>query len=105
MRKVGLLGPGQGAMTAEAARHLATDGLLWLLRDEAALAAFLAQSGASADDLRAAAADPAFLGFALDHLLADEPLLLRAAEAMGCPPADIARARAALPGGAEVHWT
>ena len=64
-----------------------------------------AAAGAGPDDLRARAADPAFLGFLLDFLLADEAALMAFAAAEGIHPGLPMRARAALPGGDAPAWT
>ena len=66
---------------------------------------FLAAAGAGPDELRARAAEPEFLGFVLDFLLANEPALLAFAEAEGVKPDLPMRARAALPGGDLPNWT
>jgi hypothetical protein len=88
-----------------AAEALARDALLWLAGRPEALGRFLAETGAGPQDLRAGARDPGFLGFVLDFLLADEALLLAFAADEGIDPAQPARARAALPGGALPNWT
>jgi len=77
----------------------------WLAEEPGRLGGFLSAAGAAPGDLRAAAADPAFLGFVLDHVLADESLLMEACEGAGLAPETPARARAALPGGDAPHWT
>jgi hypothetical protein len=48
--------------------------------------------------IRQAAADPAFLSGVLDHVAADEPLLLAVAEHIGVKPEAVMRAHAALSG-------
>jgi hypothetical protein len=68
--------------------------------DEGLMPRFLALSGLALDDLRARAQDPVLLGAVLDFLLAHEPDLLAFAALHELPPAAIARARRALPGGA-----
>lgn len=87
------------------AEALATAALGWIAADPDRIGAFLAETGTDVAGLRAAAADPGFLGFVLDHLLADEAALLGFAAAAPCDPHDIARARAGLPGGDLPHWT
>lgn len=66
---------------------------------------FLDAAGASPEDLRARAADPEFLGFVLDFLLANEAVLVAFAQDAGIAPDRPLRARAALPGGELPHWT
>lgn len=91
-------------MTPKAAEEIAQSGLEFLAERPEDLAMFLRESGAEAGDLRAASADPAFLGFVLDFVLADD----RRAEAFcaeaGLDPERAARARARLPGGESPNW-
>ena len=92
-------------MTPRAAEEVALRLLGWLSEEPERLGPFLAATGSGPDELRAAAADPAFLGFVLDHLLSDEERLLEACAGAGIRPEDPMRARAALPGGDAPHWT
>lgn len=84
---------------------LAIQALGWIAADDELSGAFLGASGATADELRTRAADPEFLGFVLDFLLADEQALLGFCEATDTPPEAPLRARAALPGGDLPNWT
>lgn len=108
MRGPWLRGAG-AAMTAplarEPAERLALDALAWMAAQPEVLGAFLAASGTGPEALRRAAAEPEFLGFVLDHLLADETALTAFAAERGIPPELPMRARAALPGGDLPHWT
>jgi len=92
-------------LARDAAEMMAVQVLGWLAGDDDRLGRFLAQSGAAAEDLRSQAQDPAFLGFVLDFVLADEEALLACCDALGLPPDRPIRARAALPGGDLPHWT
>ncbi|MEM8753529.1 MAG: DUF3572 domain-containing protein [Pseudomonadota bacterium] len=92
-------------MTTDAAETLALKALGWIAGREELAGAFLGASGAAAEDLRARARDPEFLGFVLDFLLADEPALLAFCDDAGASPDAPMRARAALPGGDLPNWT
>ncbi len=92
-------------MTNQDAETMAIAALGWIAVDPERAGAFLAASGASAEDLRAGVSDPAFLGFVMDFLLSDEQAVIAFAEHHRCPPEAIAQARAALPGGDLPHWT
>lgn len=81
--------------TAETA---ALQALGFVAGDPDALARFMALAGISIDELKARAADPAFLGGVLDFVLEDEKLLLEFCEASGLKPTSVARLRADLPG-------
>jgi hypothetical protein len=87
------------------AEVLAVRVLAWLAADTGRIGRFLALSGAGPAELRARAAEPEFLGFVLDYLLADEAALLAFAAAEGVRPELAMRARAALPGGDLPDWT
>ncbi len=89
----------------EAAEDLALGALEWLAEDPDRLAGFLAASGARAEDLREAGRRPEFLGFVLDHLMADEGTARDFAESRGVSAETLMRGRAALPGGDSPHWT
>ena len=99
--------PGQSPapLPPEVAETLGLQALGWLAAQPEQAGAFLAATGASADELRERAADPEFLGFVLDFLLMDESLLLAFCEDTSTAPDRPARARAALPGGDLPHWT
>ncbi|MEM1382722.1 MAG: DUF3572 domain-containing protein [Pseudomonadota bacterium] len=92
-------------MDRDAAERLAIAALGWLAGEEAELTRFLAETGAGAEDLRARAVEPEFLGFVLDFMMASDDRLLAFAEAEGVLPDAAVRARAALPGGQQPHWT
>lgn len=89
----------------EAAEQVALSALVWISADRDLSGAFLASTGAGADDLRARASDPEFLGFVLDFLLGDEAALVAFCEAERLAPDRPMRARAGLPGGDLPHWT
>jgi hypothetical protein len=93
------------AMGREGAEVLALQALGWIAADEGRLGAFLAASGAGLDEVRARAADPAFLGAVLDALLADERAVRAFCADSGVPLDAPLAARAALPGGDLPHWT
>lgn len=92
-------------LSRDSAELLAIEALSWLVGNEDLLPVFLGSSGASADVLRQRARDPEFLASVLDFLLMDDAWITEF-----CQSADYSfdfpiRARAALPGGAEVNWT
>lgn len=73
-------------MTPLAAELTAVKALSWIASDDELAGAFLAMSGAGADEIRERAADPEFLGFVLDFMLSDERALIRFCEAEGLSP-------------------
>ncbi len=89
----------------ESAETLALKALAWLAEDRDRLGAFLAASGAAPADLARQAGEPAFLGAVLDHLLSSDALVVAFCDAEAIAYDRPMRARAALPGGAQWHWT
>ncbi|MDA1132795.1 MAG: DUF3572 domain-containing protein [Proteobacteria bacterium] len=88
-------------MTPDLAESLALRALGWLAAEPERLGGFLAVTGVGPDVLRDRATDSDLLAAVLDHLLADETLLLAFCGDDAADPADVARARRHLPGFAE----
>ncbi|MGL4324603.1 MAG: DUF3572 domain-containing protein [Beijerinckiaceae bacterium] len=80
---------------------LGIKALLYLAADDERLERFLSLTGLAGEDIRAAAAEPGFLGAVLDHLLANETMLTEFAAGEALDPEAIGPARARLPGA----WT
>lgn len=93
------------SLSPEAAQTLALNALGWLVGNDDLLPVFLGSSGADRDTLREQAADPEFLGSVLDFLLMDDAWIIAFCDACSVPYDQPMQARAALPGGAQVHWT
>ncbi|CUH75282.1 hypothetical protein TRM7557_00309 [Tritonibacter multivorans] len=91
--------------SADQAEVLGIKALGWLAANEELLPVFLGASGASLSDLRDRAQDPDFLGAVLDFLLMDDAWVMGFCESETLPYERLAEARAALPGGQQMHWT
>ncbi|MDM7969517.1 MAG: DUF3572 domain-containing protein [Paracoccaceae bacterium] len=89
----------------EQAETLAIQALGWMAGNDEVLGQFMGASGASIDDLRAGAGDPAFLGALLDFLMLEDAWVIAFCDTVNMPYDAPMRARAALPGGAQMHWT
>jgi len=87
------------------AETLALQVLTWLLQDDDRAQAFLAATGADPADLATSAGTPAFLGAVLDFLLTDDGWVTGFCDAAGQPYTAPMRARVALPGFSQMHWT
>ncbi|MFN4056719.1 MAG: DUF3572 domain-containing protein [Roseinatronobacter sp.] len=90
------------------AEEIAVQALAWLCADPDHLGAFLGQSGASPDDLRAAlhtGPDQGLLGSVLDFILQADRSVLDCARALNLPPDRLQMAAAILSGRAQMHWT
>jgi hypothetical protein len=84
----------------EAAESLAIQVLAFIAEEPDRLGTFLNATGVTPDGIRESATQPDFLAGVLEHMLADESLLVAFADSAGIDPADIARARGAFGG----HW-
>ena len=80
----------------ESAEMLGVQALAFIAQDEDRLGGFIASTGIAIQSLRDAAREPDFLAGVLEHMLADENLLIAFAESAGIDPAEVARARQAL---------
>ena len=92
-------------MTRDSAETVALGALGWLAGHDELLPVFLGATGASEADLRARATDPEFLGAVLDFLTMDDAWVTAFCDLQGLGYDVPMRVRAALPGGAEMHWT
>ena len=82
----------------EAAEILAIQAFSFIAEEPERLGGFLNATGLTPDRLRESANAPDFLAGVLEHMLADESLLLAFADSAAIDPADITRARIALGG-------
>ncbi|WP_108482963.1 DUF3572 domain-containing protein [Oceaniglobus ichthyenteri] len=92
-------------MRQETAETLAVQALGWLAGEDDLLGVFMGATGVGVDDLRARVGDPDFLASVLDFLLMDDAWVVRFCDTVGHPYETVMQARAALPGGGQVHWT
>ena len=90
----------RSSRSQETAETLAIQALAFLAEEPDRLAGFLGATGLTPDRIRESARQSDFLAGVLEHMLADESLLVAFADSAGIDPADIARARGALGG----HW-
>lgn len=88
-------------MTADEAHLIAIRALSFVAGDPTLLPRFLALTGIEGHQIRQAASEPGFLAGVLGFILAHEPTLLAFAEAEKLPPASVAQAKRALPGGGD----
>lgn len=89
----------------EFAETVGLQALGWLAGNEDVLPVFMGASGADLAELRARAADPVFLGSVLEFILMDDAWVVAFCDAASIAYDVPARARAALPGGQQTHWT
>ena len=87
-----------GAPAREAAETLAIQAFSFIAEEPERLNGLLSATGLTLNRLRESANQPDFLAGVLEHMLADESLLLAFADSAGIDPAAVARARNALGG-------
>ncbi len=92
-------------MGPERAEMVAARALGWLAANGELMSVFLGSTGSNAEDLRGQADDPAFLVAVLDFLTMDDARIVAFCDAEDLPYDVPMKARHALPGGREVHWT
>ena len=92
-------------MTPETAEEIAIAALAWLAGNDELCPVFLGSTGAAAADLRAQADDPAFLASVLDFVTMDDAWVVAFCDMVGLAYDQPLRARQALPGAEQVHWT
>ena len=80
----------------EAAEMLAIQALSFIAEEPERLNGFLNATGLTLDRLRESATARDFLAGVLEHMLADESLLLAFADSAAIDPAGVSRARIAL---------
>ena len=92
-------------MNAEAAETIALQALGWLASNDELCPIFLGSSGASVDDLKAQAGDPVFLASVLEFVTMDDQWVVAMCDTLGIGYDVPLRARYALPGAQQTHWT
>jgi hypothetical protein len=80
----------------EKAEMLAVQALAFIAEDDGRLGNFVASTGIAMQSIRDAAREPNFLVGVLEHILADENLLIAFADNVAIDPTEVARARQAL---------
>jgi len=89
----------------ESAEVIGLQALGWLAANDDLLPSFLGATGASEGDVRARAGDAEFLGAVFDFLMMDDAWVMEFCDSINLAYEKIMPARAALPGGDQVHWT
>ncbi|WP_120502125.1 DUF3572 domain-containing protein [Roseovarius sp. EL26] len=92
-------------LSQDAAETIGLKCLAWLAEQEDLLPVFMGATGASVDDLRNGAKNADFIGAVLDFVLMDDAWIEAFCTAGGLPNDMPMRARAMLPGGAQMNWT
>lgn len=89
----------------DSAEVVALQALGWMASEADMIGGFLGASGLAQDEIAGRTRDPVFLAAILDFCLESDDRVLACAAALQVAPEAIGRARRALPGGADPHWT
>lgn len=92
-------------ISADQAEVIGLQVLAWLMANDELFPVFMGATGAAEADLKAQAGDPEFLGSVLDFLTMDDAWVVQFCDQAHLSYETPMRARMALPGGAQVHWT
>jgi hypothetical protein len=92
-------------MTPDRAETIGLQALAWLVGNDDLRPVFLGATGASPQDLAARASEPAFLAAVLSFLTMEDAWVIAFCDAHDLAYDQPLRARHALPGQGEVHWT
>lgn len=92
-------------MTTGQAEILALQALGWLAQNDDLLTVFLNASGMTEQDLKTRADEADVLAAVLDFVLMDDAWVVGVCTDASIQPDMLMQARAALPGGADPHWT
>lgn len=93
------------SLSREAAEMIGLQSVAWLAANDDLLPVFLGATGASEQDFRTGLEDPDFQGAVLDFIMMDDAWTKAFCESQDLAYDMPMRARHALPGGGEVHWT
>jgi hypothetical protein len=88
--------PKPAPYSPDTAETLAVQALGFIAEDDGRLGSFVAATGIAPQSIRDAAREPNFLVGVLEHILADENLLIAFADGADIDPAEVARAHQAL---------
>ncbi len=93
------------SLSADSAETVALQALAWLVANDELLPVFLGSTGASSEDLKAQASDPAFLASVLDFLTMDDAWVVAFCDAQGFSYEMPMMAAQVLSGASRMHWT
>lgn len=92
-------------MNTENAQTIALQALTWLVGNEDVCQTFLGSTGTSANELKDRATDPEFQASILEFLTMDDTWVVAFCDGVGLAYDEPLKARYALPGAEQVHWT
>jgi len=92
-------------LSKDGAEQVALQAIAWLAGNDDLLPVFMGSTGVDEDAFRNGVADPEFQASVLDFIMMDDAWVIAFCDVAAIPYDRLMQARAALPGGAQVHWT
>jgi len=92
-------------MSPETAETIALQALAWLVGNDEVLPVFLGSTGTSESELKERATDHEFQASILEFVTMDDAWVKEFCDSINLAYEDPLRARYALPGAEQVHWT
>jgi hypothetical protein len=92
-------------LSQNAAEQVALKAIVWLAGNDELLPVFMGSTGADEAAFREGVTDPDFQASVLDFLMMDDSWVMAFCDLERLPYERLMQARAALPGGAQMHWT
>ena len=92
-------------LSQDAVERVALNAVVWLAGNDDLLPVFMGSTGADEAAFREGVGTPEFQASVLDFLMMDDAWVIAFCDSEGIPYDRVMQARAALPGGAQVHWT
>ena len=92
-------------LSQSGAEQIALEAIVWLAGNDELLSVFMGSTGADEAAFRDGLGNTEFQASVLDFLMMDDAWVIAFCDTKGIPYDRLMQARAALPGGQQVHWT
>ncbi|WP_439521233.1 DUF3572 domain-containing protein [Marivita sp.] len=93
------------ALSQDGAERIALTAIVWLAGNDELLPVFMGSTGADESAFRDGVGNPDFQASVLDFIMMDDAWVIAFCDNEGIAYDRLMQARAALPGGSQVHWT
>lgn len=93
------------SLSTDVAEKVALQAIVWLAQNDELLPVFMGSTGSDEASFRNGLQSAEFQASVLDFLMMDDAWVVAFCDAQSLPYDSLMRARAALPGGEQVHWT
>lgn len=92
-------------LSRDGAEQIALKGMVWLAGNDDLLPVFMGSTGVDESAFRYGVGNAEFQASVLDFILMDDAWVIAFCDSAAIPYDRLMQARAALPGGEQVHWT